>query len=100
MLRISRDHRPRLSREKGFYIYDESESPLNWVPDVVNESREILRCAQREELNAKADGELYTGLSSAIELTEESAYIKFALQKNIINLASEYLGIVPVLAHI
>jgi hypothetical protein len=100
MIDIGGGHGPKLSREKGYHVYDEREMPLEWTSEVVCASREILHCACREELNEKAGGGLYTGLLSANDITEGSVYMKFALQKKIINLVSEYLGIVPVLAHV
>jgi hypothetical protein len=90
----------RLSREKGYRVYNESDMSFKWTAEVVGQSRDLLSHACKEDLSKKSGGEMYTGLLPVKDITSNSVYVKFALQKNIINKVSEYLGAVPVLAHV
>jgi hypothetical protein len=98
-MRLSAGFAPRaLEREQGFVSFPPGtfEHTDAVVSDARNLAAPFLDTTDRWE----GRQQMLSGLVGAARLQLDSAYLQFALQPSVIDVASQYLGLVPVLASV
>ena len=86
-----------IARDQGYSIVPPGTVAM--VPAVVDAAREILAHVDVVQKSEEANKAFLVKLVDKVELTLESPFLHFALQREIIAAAARYLGVVPILQY-
>lgn len=90
------EERLRVEPGKGFRVL--GQYPFPEVAEVIDAAKQQLEIGLAKGLQGKKDKRVITGLLPRDEVTADSPFMRLALREDLLNAASDYLGVVPVLA--
>lgn len=84
--------------EQGFKVLQKYDFPE--VPQIIEQTLEIIRTRNLEEVRKNKKAQLMTGILKPHELQLNSPFVQFPLRKEVAAAISNYLGCVPVITKI
>lgn len=88
-----------IDEKQGLMMLDGYKA-LNWTSDVVKESCRAFENLLLKNIEWSTKKHLFSGVIENDKITEDSVFIKFALQEKILGAVINYFGFIPVLSYI